>query len=247
VKFKDYFSAQSSEYVKFRPTYPQELFEFLTSQTKEHKTAWDCACGSGQAAVGLAEFYDKVIATDASLKQIENAISHPKVTYIAAPAENSGLETHSADLITVATAIHWIDTSRFYPEVKRILKPGGIIAVWNYAHSKVSPDIDRVFNFFANKTLLDYWPKETLKSWDFDKNIEFPFDRIKSPDFKLYAEWSLKNYLNYIYTWSAVQKYIEENNLNPLFKLEDKLKKIWGKENAVRRITWNLKMKIGRV
>lgn len=247
MKFKDKFSAQAIEYSKYRPVYPVELFEYLSSLTSEHKLAWDCACGNGQAAIIIAGFYDKVIATDASAKQIENAMPHPKVTYIAAPGESSGLETHSADLITVATAIHWLDTERFYAEVKRILKPGGVIAIWNYAHSQVSADIDEIFNNFANKTLINYWSSEVLKSWDIEKNIDFPFERIETPVFKLHKDWTLTDYLNYIYTWSAVQEYIGKNNSNPILKLEKELKKPWGDADKIRKITWKLNMKVGRV
>ncbi|HJY64333.1 MAG TPA: class I SAM-dependent methyltransferase, partial [Ignavibacteria bacterium] len=123
MKFRDYFSKQAEEYSKYRPKYPDELFKYLSSLTKEHDLAWDCACGNGQASIGLAGYYKKVIATDASPAQINFAIQHPIVTYLTAQAENSGLESNSADIITAATAIHWIDTEKFYPEANRILKP----------------------------------------------------------------------------------------------------------------------------
>ena len=115
MSFKDYFSLQSKEYSLYRPKYPPSLFEYLSSLVNEHEVAWDCATGNGQAAIGLLPFFKSVIATDASPKQLEHAIINPVITYKTALAEESGLESHSVDLLTVATAIHWLDTG-FIPK-----------------------------------------------------------------------------------------------------------------------------------
>ena len=77
IHFKDHFSVNSEKYSKHRPGYPEVLFKFLSSITPGHNLAWDCATGSGQAAHGLVEYFHKVIATDASKRQIKNAIPHP--------------------------------------------------------------------------------------------------------------------------------------------------------------------------
>ena len=119
MEFKDYFSSQAAEYAKFRPRYPDELFSYLSSITNEHKKAWDCAAGNGQAALSLTDYFDEVIATDASEKQIHNAIPHPKIKYRVAPAENNGIESSSVDLITVATAAHWLNLAKFYEEAQK--------------------------------------------------------------------------------------------------------------------------------
>src|ERR1044071_1842117 len=98
----------------FRPRYPQKLFEYLASVAPGRQLAWDCATGNGQAAVGLASVFDRVIATDASEKQIANAQQRERVEYRLAPAENSGLESATVDLVTVAQALHWFDMEQFY-------------------------------------------------------------------------------------------------------------------------------------
>ena len=71
TKFKDHFSGHAVEYAKFRPHYPDELFEYLALISPRHELAWDCATGNGQAAVGLARHFDSVIATDASAQQLQ--------------------------------------------------------------------------------------------------------------------------------------------------------------------------------
>ena len=106
MTFKDHFSKQAPDYAKFRPRYPQKLFDYLGSTAPSRHLAWDCGTGNGQAAVGLASVFDCVIATDASAKQIANAESHKKIDYRVAPAENSGIESETLDLIMVAQALH---------------------------------------------------------------------------------------------------------------------------------------------
>jgi len=247
MDFKDYFSSQAKEYSKYRPKYPPELFEFLSSQAKEHNTAWDCATGNGQAAVGLVNYFKEIIATDASTSQIEHAAVHPKITYKVATAENSGLETGSVDLITVATAIHWIDTDKFYPEVRRILKSGGVIAVWVYGNSTVEPEIDKVFERFLNDIIGSYRPAEIKKAINFEELIDFPFTTIKSPNFKIKLEWNLREYLSFLYTWSSVQNYIKTNGKNPIEVVFKDFQSAWGDENTKRIISWQLKIKAGRI
>jgi ubiquinone/menaquinone biosynthesis C-methylase UbiE len=130
--FKDHFSSVAGNYAAFRPDYPRELFQWLASVSPARSAAWDCATGNGQAAVGLAEYFKTVIGTDASADQIANATPHPKIRYSVVPAEKSGLTAQSMDLITVAQSAHWFDLDRFYSEVRRVLRPGGCVALWCY-------------------------------------------------------------------------------------------------------------------
>lgn len=76
----------------------------------------------------MAEHFDSAVATDASAAQLEQAELHPRVAYRNAPAESSGEVDASIDLVTVATALHWFALDEFYREVRRVLRPGGLIA-----------------------------------------------------------------------------------------------------------------------
>src|ERR1700745_2382156 len=114
MSFKDHFSKQATGYAKFRPRYPEKLFKYLVSIAPSRQLAWDCGMGNGRAAVGLASVFDRVIATDASEKQVGNAQSHKINKYRVSPAENSGIESETIDLIMVAQALHWFDLDRFY-------------------------------------------------------------------------------------------------------------------------------------
>src|SRR5205085_4201212 len=170
--FKDHFSRQAAEYAKFRPRYPKELFRWLGSVAPSNQLAWDCATGSGQAAVELAEMFERVIATDASDKQIANAQQHPRVEYRVATAEDSGLESSSVDLIMVAQALHWFDLEKFYSEARRVLKPDGIIAATAYKLPTGAPPVDAVVNRYYSEIVGKYWPAERRRVENFE---ELPF------------------------------------------------------------------------
>jgi hypothetical protein len=72
-KFNDHFSCVSRGYASFRPLYPDPLFTWLAGITPATDEAWDCATGTGQAALGLANHFRHVTATDASPEQIAAA------------------------------------------------------------------------------------------------------------------------------------------------------------------------------
>ena len=112
--FKDHFSERSADYAANRPTYPPQLAGFLAEHSPGRTLALDCGCGTGQLSVQLAEHFAEVVATDASAAQIAAATPHPRVRYRVAPADASGLEPVSADLIVAAQAAHWFDLDAFY-------------------------------------------------------------------------------------------------------------------------------------
>ncbi len=113
-RFADHFARVAADYAAHRPTYPEELFCWLASAAPACDLVWDCATGTGQAAVGLAGQFKQVWATDASASQIEAAAQAINITYQTAPADASGLPDSSADLVTVAQALHWFDLEPFY-------------------------------------------------------------------------------------------------------------------------------------
>lgn len=246
MEFKDFFSVQSADYAKYRPNYPDELFAYLSSLTDEHIKAWDCAAGNGQAAISLANYYDNVIATDASEKQIQNSKPHPKIEYRVASAESSGIESHSVDLLTVATAVHWFNLSKFYDEARRTLKPGGAIAIWNYARSNVNAAIDSVTEHYID-IIGSYAAPDFWRGVNAETDIDFPFDRIKTPEFKIKQNWTFKDYVNYILTWSPSQNYIKKNNSNPMELIFDDFQKAWGDENEKKEIIWKLTLKAAKI
>lgn len=133
---RDYFSAQAAHYATYRPAYPASLFARLAVLAPDRSLAWDCATGSGQAAVSLADQFAHVIATDMSAAQIQHAVLHPRVEYRVANAEASGLASASISLVNVAQALHWLNLDAFYAEVRRVLVPNGVLSVSSYGSAE---------------------------------------------------------------------------------------------------------------
>jgi SAM-dependent methyltransferase len=247
MNFEDHFSKRAQTYAQYRPGYPQELFAYLSEQTPDHHLAWDCATGSGQAAHGLVPYYDRVIATDASAEQISNAQPHERITYRVEPAEETSLVTHSVDLVTVAIAIHWFDFERFYQEVRRVVKPGGILAAWGYARPHITPQIDALIANLDDVILDDYWPDRLRYVHDHYQHLPFPFAELHPPEFSIEAEWDLNQLLGFLNTWSAVRRYEEKQGAHPFQMIWEDLLAAWGNPGQAREIRWRLYMRVGRV
>ncbi len=247
-EFQDHFSDISSNYNLFRPRYPSALFEFLDSICSEKKLAWDCATGNGQAAFSLAQHFEMVIATDASEEQINQAEQHPRVTYQVATAENSKLPDHSVNLITVAQALHWFDMPAFYAEAKRILKPGGLLAVWTYDLLKLEiHELEPLIENFYHNVVGPYWPPQRKLVEDRYHTIDFPFEEMEVPKFKIESAMVLEELAGYLRTWSATQRYQKEHGVDPVIDLEKDLARDWDEPEFPITVEWPITMRVGKV
>lgn len=243
----DHFSPVAADYAQFRPHYPPDLFSWLAEIAPARNLAWDCATGSGQAAVDLAAHFQQVIATDSSTAQLDAAPLHANIIYRRAPAEASGLTAHSVDLISVAQALHWFDLDRFYAEVKRVLTVGGILAVWTYRMlSSGDTAIDDCIAHFYQHTVGPYWPPERVHVENGYRRLPFPFNELTPPDFHMQTQWTLAQVLGYLRSWSASHRYQQHTGLDPVAALRARLDPLWGDPNQSRSIRWPLALRVGR-
>ena len=246
-EFNDQFSSHAKSYAQSRPDYPIELFVYLKELCEEHKLAWDCATGNGQAAKSLAKIFERVIATDASAEQIDQTSKVENIEYKQAAAEDSFLRPASVDLLTVAQALHWFDISAFFANAELVLKPGGVLAVWTYGLPVVSPAVDRVILKLYEEILGPYWPEERrIVEQQYD-NIEFPYKLIPTPEFPMSQTWTLAQLNNFFMSWSALRRYMEKHHANPLDSVAASLESAWNEElNSQAQIAWPLLVKIAR-
>jgi SAM-dependent methyltransferase len=246
LNFEDHFSGHSNQYAQHRPHYPDEIYAYLASIAPGRALAWDCGTGNGQAAIGLAEYFDNVHATDASAEQISHAYPHERVSYHAEPAEHVSLNDSSVDLVTVAVAIHWFHFDEFYREVRRVLKPNGILAAWTYSLTEISPQVDPLVQEYYSEILAGYWPERIHYLEEEYKTIPFPFEEIVPPSFLMQIDWNLIQFAGFLDSWSATQRYKDQKGHHPLDLIWQKLLAAWGDENEQRLVRWPLYFRIGR-
>ena len=246
MTFKDHFSTKSNDYATYRPSYPKALAEALANLCDDRSLVLDCACGTGQLSVVLSDYFKQVIATDASSAQIANAQPYAGVSYRVASAENSQLADHSVDLISVAQAAHWLDLESFYAEVKRIVKPNGVLALITYGILSVDDlACDRVAHDFYHNTLDDYWPPERRHVESGYQTLPFPFEEVVFPSLQMCEQWNFHQLFGYFSTWSAFKALEQANGQEAVEAFRHALSTAWGDLNCPKQITWPLSVRVG--
>lgn len=246
ASFPDHFSAVAAAYATHRPTYPDALFDWIARVAPAHDVVWDCACGSGQATGALAERFAYVVATDGSAEQLSHAPATPRTVWKLATAEASGLPEHSVDAVTIAQALHWFDLERFWPEVRRVVRPGGLVAAWSYGMPGVGDvTIDAALRHFHDETVGPWWPLNRGHVDAGYRTLAFPFPALDPPPFAMRMSWSLDQLLGYIGSWSATRRFRDAEGRDPVPRLHEALHPHWGE--AVRDVAWPLTVLAGHV
>ena len=155
------FGAVSEAYAAHRPTYPEGFFATFASRCPGRERVWDCGCGSGQASLALAQHFDQVVATDASREQLQLAPQHPRIRWLQAQAHCAPLDPASVDAVLVAAAVHWFAGEAFNAEVRRVARPGAVMAWIGYLPLQLEqPDLQRQLDRFYRTTLEPWWPPQ---------------------------------------------------------------------------------------
>ncbi len=213
---KDLFSSGSELYRQARPQYSQAVLDEVLRHVSQRELAWDCGAGPGQFTQMLAPFFKHVMATDLSAAQLAQAPQFSNVTYQAQPAEHSTLESASVDLVTVAQAIHWFSFDAFYAEVRRVLKPDGVIVVLGYGLIQLqNTELNQRVHHLYSDILGKYWDAERRYIDENYQTIPFPFKELQTPEICLEYQWSGQQLLDYLNTWSALKHYQKAQEQNP--------------------------------
>ncbi len=247
MTFKDHFSTRSADYAAYRPTYPRALVDYLSSLCPEHNVALDVGCGTGQLSVLLADRFAHVIATDASAQQIEKAEARERVDYRVAPAERSGLPDAFVDLVTAAQAAHWFDLPSFYAEVRRVGKPGAILALITYGVIQADPEVNPVIQHFYTDVVGPYWPPERRHVEEGYRSFDFPFEELKAPPLAIETQWRASDLIGYAETWSAVRGTEKALGREPIERFQREIVSAWGDPERRRTIRFPLSLRVGRM
>ncbi|MET4108246.1 class I SAM-dependent methyltransferase [Hymenobacter sp. UYP22] len=241
----DRFSTQADLYARYRIDYPAELYQWLLPQVAGRTRAWDCATGNGQVAAVLAGHFAEVEATDISTAQLAQAPQLPNIRYQTASAERTPFAAASFDLITVAQAVHWFDMAAFNAEVRRVLRPGGVLAEWGYNLLTISPEIDPLVRQFHDDTMRPYWDDNRWHIVDEYARLPFPFAGVQTARFAVRRQWSVEWLLNYLRTWSSVANYQKQHPQDPVLLIADELTQLWGP--GEREVSFPVFARAGRV
>lgn len=245
---KDIFSTQSSSYKKYRPTYPSILYDDFLAHVDKKNECWDCGTGNGQVAVELSKHFNQVQASDISERQIKNATKKENITYSITRAEKTHFADNQFDLVAVGQAAHWFDFDAFNQEVKRVTKPGGVIAIWGYGLLKINAEVDSLIDRFYTEIIGPYWDKERRHIDNSYQSIKFDFEEVPySKQRTIDVNWGLAQLQGYFNSWSCVQHYKKQNNgKNPVDELIEKISICW-KSGIKKDVKFPIFMRLGRI
>lgn len=209
MSFPDLFSGHAALYAAARPTYPERVITDLAALAPGRAQAWDAGTGNGQAARSLAQNFEAVFATDPSAQQIAAAQPAERVTYGVEPAERCSLPDASCDLILAAQAAHWFEPQAFGAEVRRLLRPGGIVAAIGYGWWYVDPEVDELIAGLLRKVERHWQPGNWLLI-DGYRALELPGEEVRLTPAAIHLGWQRAQVEAYVRSWSVVQKLGEE-------------------------------------
>ena len=241
---KGWFDSVATDYARCRPHYPDAFFEWMAEQAPALDRCWDAACGNGQASIGLTRWFSHVEATDLSSEQISAAQSHPQIHYRQGAAEHSDLDNNSVDAVLVAAAIHWLDVERFNQEVRRVLRPGGLLVWLGYEPIQGAPkDVQIWLNRLYHERLKPFWPPERTHVDTCYADLDFPVcDQAIPKELHITAHWTQNNLLGFINTWSALRQARQQIDRHHQARsliddLSDELSQVW--PQGSERLTLN--------
>jgi SAM-dependent methyltransferase len=131
------FGGVADAYERSRPGYPREAAAWLVG--RQPTTVLELGAGTGKLTAALVALGHDVHATDPDEEMLARLRERlPEVRTSVAEAEDLPVPDASYDVVVAAQAFHWFDTDRALPEVARVLKPGGRLAlVWNQRDERI--------------------------------------------------------------------------------------------------------------
>ena len=141
--------------------------------------------------------------------------------------------------------MHWFDHDAFALEVKRVLKPKGILAAWGYSPPRVNQEIDTIIDYAAFDLLENYWANGCEYLNNRYRNIPFPFKRIENNEFYCSLEYDLNGLIGYLESWSPRLNYMKKYNKDPLDLIKPKLSSLWGNPNEIKTVKFPIFLLLG--
>lgn len=243
----NWFEQGGEAYARFRPSYPDQLVDFLATLVPDRRLAVDVGCGTGQMAVQLAKRFDRVIGFDPSQGQLAHAATAQQVRYACANAERLPLRGHCISLVIAAQAAHWFDLPAFYAEVRRVAMADALLVLLSYGVLRLEPSLQERFSRFYQHEIGPYWPAERQWVDTGYAGMDFPFAELSAPSMVIRLDWTLAQLLGYISTWSAVRHAREAGQESLLKQFAEDMAAGWGPASTPRCVTWPIHLRLGRL
>lgn len=188
------FSGKAEIYAKFRPSYPTAIVDWLYDMTHAERVA-DIGAGTGIFTKCLTEKPWKVTAVEPNEDMLCELRKTADCEIIKAGAENTGLESGTIGLVTVAQAFHWFDVLLFKEECRRILIPKGIVCLlWNTVDEsrdivKKQNELNLKYCGCCDGHTKGYTPQQS------DDKIQLFFDHFEKRQFPNNLAFGLDEYI----------------------------------------------------
>jgi SAM-dependent methyltransferase len=205
-KLPNYFDdeAAAARYCRARPSCHAQAVEMIRSLSgvERFRRALDVGCGTGASTIALAAIAEEVIGIDSSPEMLAQAPATAGVSFRLGRAEFLDLDGEF-DLIAVALALHWFQQESFYAGCRRLLAPGGVLAVYNdhfTTHMRHQPACSRwMRSRFARRFPQ---PRRGMRDLDEAIAIGCGFSIARRSSFERTVPWSRDEFVDYLLTRS---------------------------------------------
>lgn len=143
------FEGVADVYARSRPGYPERAVRWLLPGTPS--TVLELGAGTGKLTTTVASLGHRVVATDPAAAMLEQLTADLDVPAVQTGAELLPFRANSFDVVLVGQAFHWFDADRALPEIARVLRDGGELAlVWNVRDEAV-PWVHKLTEIVGNE------------------------------------------------------------------------------------------------
>jgi ubiquinone/menaquinone biosynthesis C-methylase UbiE len=159
---KERFTETAADYHRYRPSYPNELIDWILTTAAPVRRVADVGCGTGISTRLFAERGLDVVGIDPNEEMLKYATG---ARYRKGDASATGLPDASVDLVMAAQAFHWFDLPLTFREFRRILRSGGwCAAFWNLRASGAFMDpYDALLRRYSSEYAVLRKPRETIE------------------------------------------------------------------------------------
>jgi len=242
---KKRFSSRVENYIKYRPSYPLKIIDFLKEKNilAEDTVIADIGSGTGILTKLFLDNGNQVYGIEPNKDMREAAERHlqgyAKFSSLEGSAESTGLEEKCVELIIAGQAFHWFDVEQAKREFKRIIKPNGNVAlIWNN-RGKVGSDFNISYENFILKYGIDY--REIRKN---EGNVDLFFNYQKEI-FYNFQELDFTRFKGRVLSSSYIP--LSDNPIFPkmILELEDLFNK--HQRNGIIRIEYDTEIYLGKL